>query len=477
MKLFKNVFLFTLATVLSKLVGLLGIPIYTTHLTPDDFGQFALVQAYTAIVSILITLQMQSSITRHYYDYQDEPAGLRRYLGTLLVSIFGVGTLMALGFELAGDRMMGLLYASPTSYRPYYAIGTWTVWATALYAVPNAVLRAQERVRAFLVISVASAALNLGLLYLLVARLEMGVTGAMLAGLLSELGTAALYLAATLPWLSLSWDPGMFRRAMRYSLPIIPHALLGYLFMYSDRLILERYVSVGAIGLYSLADRFSMVVKLGINSFNNAFSPFFMRTVKAKGEAALQPLAEVISLALFAFSALALATSLFAWEIVSWFAEAHYREAWLTIPVLTSAYIFRLLYIFASSGIFYKGKTVWVPVITLAASAANIGLNVWLIPAHGIMAAAWSTLASFVITAAMAYAISRRTFPLRWNHRRDLATLGAYTAAAVAGFKATALYGGSVQGLTLRALLLCAFLAVGLAQVRWRRVRELMQIF
>jgi len=75
------------------------------------------------------------------------------------------------------------------------------------------------------------------------------------------------------------------------------------------------------------------------------------------------------------------------------------------------------------SAVFLTRRTALLPLLTLSAGAANVALNVLLIPRLGIIGAAWSSLVGYAILAAATYLYARRGYPLQL----DLARIAALT--------------------------------------------------
>jgi O-antigen/teichoic acid export membrane protein len=59
-----------------------------------------------------------------------------------------------------------------------------------------------------------------------------------------------------------------------------------------------------------------------------------------------------------------------------------------------------------------------IPLVTLAAGAANIGLNLWLVPRYGAIAAAWSTLTAYAILMILTWVSAERLHPFPYEYRR-----------------------------------------------------------
>ena len=66
-------------------------------------------------------------------------------------------------------------------------------------------------------------------------------------------------------------------------------------------------------------------------------------------------------------------------------------------------------------GVFFKDKTVFLPVASLTGAFVNIVLNIILIPKLGIMGAAYTTVIGYFIMLAILYYLSSRIYKIRYE--------------------------------------------------------------
>jgi O-antigen/teichoic acid export membrane protein len=126
------------------------------------------------------------------------------------------------------------------------------------------------------------------------------------------------------------------------------------------------------------------------------------------------------------------------------------------------------------SVIFLRRRTAMLPVLTIAAGAANVATNLVLIPRIGVMGAAWATLVGYGLLAALTLAYARRVYPLDLDLARlAFAILGCGTLLA-AGTILTDPMAGTVAGAAVHLALAAAFAAASLALSRGpvRRLRS-----
>ena len=78
-------------------------------------------------------------------------------------------------------------------------------------------------------------------------------------------------------------------------------------------------------------------------------------------------------------------------------AGPEFREAYRITPWVVGGYVCGGLYLIPTNLLFWRQRTRVIPLVTLAAGAVNVGLNLWLVPRYGAIAAAWSTLAAYAV--------------------------------------------------------------------------------
>ena len=422
-RLFRNTLAYMAAGLAPNVINLVILPVYTRYLEPADYGQVALVVSVTTFLGAFLGLQLANSIARMYFDYEGEARA--RYIGTVLSGMLLANVFLLLPVHLTGPWWAARIFPRvDLPYQPLLALGLGLVFCQNLVNFGNALLRVQERGRALLTASLAHTLCSVGLGVWLIVFRGAGARGlllSMLGGTFVHVLFQGVFLRRSL---KLHFDSRMFRQSAAYSLPMIPHSLGGMLFMYSDKYVAALFVSVAAVGLYEFADKISMVFKMMVLSFHHAISPNFMRDSREDREATRQKYAPLISRWTAVYGWLLLAMSLVAKEGMGWVFPERFAAAHLYLPVLMGAYLVQGLYGFALDAILYEKQTRWVPVITFSAGLLNVLLNMLLIPRYGIYAAAWTTLASFFLCFAMAWGLTRRFYPLIFQWRTLLGTLG-----------------------------------------------------
>lgn len=422
-KVFKNSAFYMIASFLPAIVGFLMLPIYSRYLTPENYGVVALVLSLQAFLPLIMTLQIHSSISRFYFDYKDNKIKLHTFISTLTLLTFILSTMILILVLFNYKEIISFLFPKTIGYDNLFVLGILTAYITVFNSIFIALIRVQQKAKLFMKVSVSLFFISLIINILEVIVYEQGAYGVVEAALISIVISFFAYAFLVKELFTLKFDFNMVLEPLKYSIPLIPHSLSGLIFMYSDRIILERYVTLSAIGLYMFADKVAMIFKILVNEFNSAFSPFFNEKSKQSKVEAIKEVQNISLVFVYITSMLMVLVALFSVELVYLLLDEKYFDTWIMIPLLSSAYIFRSLYCFSSSGLFFEKQTGKVAMITIVSGLANIGLNLWLIPIYGLMVAIYTTIFSFFLTFVMAELMSYKVYYLQLNMKKNLLIL------------------------------------------------------
>jgi O-antigen/teichoic acid export membrane protein len=424
--------LYTLGTFLPRLGALLLLPVYTMTLDPAAFGVVSLMLSVSTLLAIVYRLGLDGALLRLHFDLSPkERPRLYATLTTISVVVtIGASTLLGLAAAPFFSRLF-----TGISFLPFGLLTLAITSATALQYVPTVFYRATERPGRFLAYSGAIMVAGIMATVVFLVELRLGAVGALLGQLLGGIIGLLIGAVVLMRLRPLRFEPGLARSGLAFGLPLVPHSISGWILNVSDRWLLGLLLGVGAIqaqaaiGVYSLGYQLAQAVSLVALSFNAAWGPFFYARGESRhGPALLREMTTVVAALL---GALAVALAVAGPEIIRVMAPASWGsardQAADVLRVVALASFIYSVYFMVSSAIFLTRRTALLPLLTVSAGAANVVLNLLLIPRVGIMGAAWSTVVGYTILAVGAAIYATRGYPLRL----DLARLGVLAAAGI----------------------------------------------
>jgi O-antigen/teichoic acid export membrane protein len=411
----KNTAAYTLLRMLSYVPNIILLPIYTHFMTPAQYGVVALANAFAALLEPFIACKLSSAIPRYYFEYEGDE--LKTYFSTILFAVLGISVALTGVLMWVGSTLTDLIFPkADIPFFPYFAIVLVTLIVRETSMVAERLLMTQERGGALLrrYILGAPAAIAFGLWFVVLNR--WGPAGALAATACTSLLMAAFALWMVRDCIGLRWRRDLLMPSLKYAIPLIPFALGGYLFLFSDRVILEKFMPLAAVGLYNIADRLATVLKDLVHAVNNALLPNYMRIASSDGPGeASRRFKRIITHSAVLFCTLFLLMAFYCEEVIILITPPSYHSAYGLIPVLLCAYLFRGLYCFSVNPLLYAKQTKYLPTITLTAGIVNVLLNLVLIPVMGTYGAAWTTVLSFALTFVIAHRFSQRFNSMAFN--------------------------------------------------------------
>jgi O-antigen/teichoic acid export membrane protein len=403
---------YTASSVIAKLIAVALLPLYTRHLTRADYGAAEVLLATVVALSIVVRLGIIEALLRFYFQFTDrrERDDVVRTSFAFLLLTSSAGALIA--GALAGPLSEFVLDRRDTELMLIAVAG---LWLFTNYELLMALFRLDERARAYFAASLANVLLTVVLTVWLVVFEDEGARGLLVGNFA---GTAVILLGLLYVHrrrLALVPSPALLRPMLRFGLPTMPAELSLYALNFIDRIMLVRFVGLAEAGLYSLAVKFSQVVTVVVRAFNLAWPPLAYSI--RDDEEAKRTYAFIVTYFLLLASFLVLALSLEARWVARALAAPEFFESYKAVPLVSTGVTLYALYLVLVVVIGRVGRTEFNFPVTAAAATVNIGLNLILIPPHGLVGAGIALVGSYLVMLMLMYLVARRFFavPFQWG--------------------------------------------------------------
>ena len=460
---------YQLADVVSKVVALALLRVYTSHLTPADYGTAELLLTTIILVSIILRLGLGEALVRQHFLDAD-PERRRRLARTATGTLFIATTLAAVAAAIAAEPISRALLGSdqPDLIRAA-ALG---LWAFTNLEIAYALLRVEERARAFATASLINVALTVLLTVYLVVIREQGALGLLLGN----------YVASAVVLIGLWWAqrdafgfrPGGIERAqlgsmLRFGLPTVPAEVSVFALFFIDRFWLYRFESEAEAGLYSVSVKLAGVVVFTVRAFQYAWPPLAY-SIEDDQEASRVYARITTYYVLFTGVVVAGLVLLGRW-LVRLFAAPEFFEAHEALPWVSLGWALYGLFLVLVAMAGRAQVTIRNAPAALTGLIVNVALLALLVPPLGIAGAGLALAGAYVVMLGVMYALIRNLFPVAFEWGR----LACFTlvAGGIAGAGELLLPTDGVTGFVTRAVALAA-IAPALYLARFFRPGELL---
>ncbi|MEW6750756.1 MAG: oligosaccharide flippase family protein [Candidatus Latescibacterota bacterium] len=376
--------------------GILLLPVLTRALAPRDFGLYTQLVILLQVLVPVATLGLESAVLRYLAGEKDRTR-LRPPITTTLAAALGGALALAAGCWLLrgwlGERLFGTPGAGVAEELLLWVFPLLVLHAAGVLA--TGYFRAVERFAWYGALTLVDA-----LLYLLLAVLwagPHGVPGVLWAlaigkGLVCLVGVGEIGRSTGIGGIR----PGLLRSYLRFSLPILPGVFLYFCIQYGDRYVLLLYRPLEDVARYNAAYTFGGIVSL-------VFAPFFQVVTPrasalwnqgrrdeagARLEQAMRYSVALVLPVLFGVAA-------FAGPVGRLYAPAALAVDRGTLAMITVAYALLMVRAWGRVVLTLEERSRTILGIEAASVAANLLLNLALVPSFGIAGAAAATLLTF----------------------------------------------------------------------------------
>jgi O-antigen/teichoic acid export membrane protein len=398
---------YLLARGLPGLISLLSIMVYTRLLTPEIYGQYAIVMSLIVLVITLCFQWMQFSILRYY---PKEAISKEVLISNIAFTFIVVAIIVLPIFTFIIGITLEFLSLQLLLVIFFLAL----THAFFDISIQLPVIRGEALYYGFMLFSKAALGLTIGVaVFYFGYQLEAPLYGLACAYIVLVIIIFKKYFA------QIVWhkpDKQLIKSMLLYGLPLSGTFFMNYIIANSDRLMLAWMMGEESAGLYSAGydlSNFSFIVIL--LSIHLAIYPMILKVYEKKQKLKVQQLLEQNLLVLFLVSIVP--GILFSLLVVDFSQLVFGKEFWQTaadvIPIVTLATFFLgLKAYYFDLAFLLTHKTKYLLLIGLIGAVLNILLNYFLIEMFGILGAAYATCISYFMILCLSYWFGRSVLTL-----------------------------------------------------------------
>lgn len=390
----KSATVYTFSTLFSRGLAIITVPIFTRLMTTSQIGIVNLYNSWYSMISAIATLSLTSGgyvvALREYESnrdgYQSSVLSLTSLISLLLVGVYlvnpslwskllglpsGLIILMLIGFLFAPARDFWL---ARQRYEYKYKLSGFVMMGSALIASLLSILT---------VIRLSAVDENL------VAE------GRLYSNYLIIYGVSAVIWFCTMLKGKTFFNKEYWKLSLSLSLPLVGYSVASQILTVSDRMMISQMVGNSAVGIYSTLYTVSSLSLLVWQAVHSSFVPYIFRNIENGGDGIKRVSSQLMTF----YAAVAVLMTFLAPEIVRILATEEYYEAiYIMPPIAAGVFFTSFANLYSDIAVYYK-KTKYVMYPAIIAAVSNLILNYIFIKIYGYMAAAYTTLFSYILFA------------------------------------------------------------------------------
>ena len=446
--LFKQTAIYGLATVFPRMLSFLLVGLYTDILPTAEYGELSIVFAWTVVFNVFLSYGMETAFFRFYSAETDK----ENVIATSTISIFWSSILFLFGALIFRNTLASWAHVDVQ----YITFTIWILVLDALVIVPFSKLRANKRPMMYAIIKIGNVVVNLALnLYFLLVlpkiyadsphsflgnmyidNFEIGYifVSNLLASLLTFVVLSPNYVS-----LKRNFDVALWKKMMRYGLPILIAGIAFAVNEHFDKILLENLlpanIAKSEVGVYSACYKLGLFMVLFATAFRLGVEPFFFS--HSSNENAPQTYAMITKYFVIFGSLILLGVIVFA-DILKLLLlkDESYWEAMKVVPLIILANFF--LGIYNNLSVWYKltDKTIIGAYISIVGALLTLLLNYILIPKYSYYGSAIATISAYGSMMLISYILGKKHYPIPY----DMEKIGAYLGISIV-FSVISFYG------------------------------------
>ena len=426
--LFKQTFIYGLATVFPKIISVLLVRVHTDKSILEnvsDYGNLSLIFSYVILFNVILSYGFETSFFRFF----NKAANKNDVLSTSSISIlFTTFLFLALTsiFKIEISQFTGI-------ETKYLNLVLWILVLDALVVIPFAYLRAKGNAIKYSVIKIINIMVYFVLnIFLLIFLKDLSLNNSMLSHIyipnygisyifIANLIASATTLILLLPFyfkINYKVNINLLKKMIIYAFPILISGIAYSINGAFDKILLDfilpESIAKNQIGMYSACYKLALFMTLFSAAYKLGVEPFFFKEAKEKSPQKTYAL--ILEVFIILGCVLLLTVIVFADLLkIIFIGDKEYWQAMKIVPIILLANF--CLGIYQNLSIWYKvtDKTKFGAYISVFGAIITLLANILLIPIYGYVGSAIATLSAYGFMAVVSYFLGRKYYPIPYK--------------------------------------------------------------
>lgn len=397
----KNYFLGSVAI---KATGFVSIPLFTNHLSVEEFGIISLYSSFLAFFTTLFSVGILGSIKRYYFELNND-FGSFLFSNILFLLIVDICVIFICMYYLSEISSAANVSESVVGY------AVITAFFGVYIKLYLDLLQIKEQSINHNVFDFVRTVIILIFAVLLILLLENNkYLGKIYADLVGGVFVFTYAIYKLFPFLRLKFDFSHIKYSLSFGLPVLPSMFASFALTFADRLMINSYLDSKDVGLYSLAYNISIIAQIVVLAVSKSWQPIFYKYMNEKNYRGLDQIFYNNSKLVLAA---ALAVVLFSQELIVVLSNDSYLGTADVVLYLVIGFNFFFLYTIYGQYTSYAKKTYYNSIFMAISAVLNIVMNYYLIPLYGYKVSALTTLLGYFVMFLLFYFSARYVLKYR----------------------------------------------------------------
>ena len=259
-------------------VNVLGTPIFTRMLTPEEYGLFPLYTTWLGIFTVIFTLELSGGVV--YRGLQKFDGERSVFIRSCLITCFGVFTAFTVLYAIFRDRVNEITGLS-TLITSMMLI---QIFANVIQSIYIARAKFEYKYKKVALIGIIGSIISPTVSFSVILLTKYKAEGKIFGALISAVAVSIPLLIKLMKKRTQTlFSPKMSLYVLRYNLPLLPHYLSVSALTRIGEITISRVWGREALGKYAIAHSLGMSLTMLTGGLLNAVGPWMVRKLKTEG--------------------------------------------------------------------------------------------------------------------------------------------------------------------------------------------------
>jgi O-antigen/teichoic acid export membrane protein len=417
-RLARSTLIYGLGGILSRFVTFLLLPVFTSYLTPVDFGISSILGFIGLLLTPMFSLGLGAAMGICYFEGDDRCRKEATIWTVFTVLGISVCLLAVLGCVFAQEISL-LAFRTPQ----YHYLVTLSVLSTCLNILGIPFLlyfQFEDRAKTFVILAIFSTFIGIGLNVLMVVVLERGVQGLIESVLIGQAVTLLVFMLPVIPVVRYRFSRTLAYEILKLGLPLIPSFAFLFVVQQGNKYILQWFKGLETVGIYTIGFNLGLMMNLIVSGFTSAWMPYFMSFINKRDEARIL-FGRILTYYVFSFGGLSLLFYIAARPVVMIMTKAAFHDAYKVVGLSATAQFLTGVFSIFLPAIYFAKEVRYVTLIQGISAFLAVVLNVLLTLWMGMLGSAIGLVLGILVMSILQHAwnLKRKSFYLNvkyeWN--------------------------------------------------------------
>ena len=433
LQLFKQTFIYGIATVFPRIVSVLLVRIHTDKSViseVSEFGNLSLIFSYIILFNVILSYGLETSFFRFYNLEKNK----NDVVNTSSVSLIFTTIIFVALFGIFKSNI-SLLTGIDTGY---LSIIVWILAFDVLTVIPFAYLRLKGKAIKYSYIKIANVLVYFSLnIFLLIFLKDLAndntflrkiyienfeVSYIFIANLFASL-TSLLLLIPFYFKINYRANFRLLKKMLFYAFPILISGLAYTINETFDKILLDfllpESIAKTEIGMYSACYKLAVFMTLFSVAYKLAVEPFFFSEAEKLNPKKNYALVLETYVIIGSSILVLVVVSLDLLKVV-FIGDQEYWKAMKIVPIILLANF--CLGIYQNLSVWYKvtDRTRFGAYISIVGALFTLIINIILIPIYGYLGSAFATLVAYLTMSVLSYFMGQKYYPIPYNNFKIL---------------------------------------------------------